>query len=140
MSTIQDTVKALRATADQLEALIQDKPSPTLKSELLKHYAGAEPVLFAQFDAFTNCSKFDELMQPDEAGHCLMSTEAYELRRSEHAVRLQIRAGTTAKDAVSLVQKLLSYVRLRAKDEGDAAFSFPCEGPHGTGEIDGVPF
>ena len=52
MSTIQGTVKAMRATADQLGALIKTKPSQTQKEKLLKHYADGDPVLFAQFDGF----------------------------------------------------------------------------------------
>jgi hypothetical protein len=124
MSNIYDTVKALRATADQLEQLFQGKPRPTLKNELLKHYADGEPALFAQFDAFTNCHKFDEFMPPDKDGHCLMSTQAHELRRSAHSVRVQIRSGTDAKTAVTLLQKILDDVKSTAKHGGAGAFTF----------------
>lgn len=143
MSNIYDTVKALRATADQLEQLFQGKPRPTLKSELVKHYSEAEPALFTQVDGFTHCSKFDDVMRPDLDGHAVMASKAYELRHSGHSVRLQIRAGTKAKDAVVLAQKILSYVKDLAKD-GDGAFTYPSEGAIGSGFTDNddseVPF
>lgn len=123
-ASIPNTIKALRDTADKLEALIQDKVSPTHKEKLLRHYAEGDSVLFAQFDGFTNCNRFDELMQPDGEGHCLMSTQAHELRRSEHSVRVQIRNGTSAKNAVILLQKILADVKSTAKHGGATAFTF----------------
>jgi hypothetical protein len=125
MNRIQDTIRALRSTADQLEALIQEKPIVSkFKNQLLEHYALGDPVLFAQFDGFEHCHKSDDLMPGDADSHCVMSTQAHELRRSGHSVRVQIRSGTDAKTAVILLQKILADVKSTAKHGGEKAFTF----------------
>ena len=62
------------------------------------------------------------MMPGDDRGHCVMGTQAHELRRSGHSVRVQIRSGTDAQTAVILLQKILADVKGTAKREGENAF------------------
>lgn len=143
MSKLQDTAKRLREAADTLERLYADSATPDLKSELLKHYGQGKPVLFCQVDGFTNVQPGDCIMGADDERHCVLQTEAYELRNTSHAVRLQIRQGTSNAEAVALVQKILAFVKRIAEERGPDAFAFASDGwPAATAadEFEGVPF
>ncbi len=114
----KDYAKRLRAAADMLDEL-HGKQTPTHTQELLNHYATGTPTLFKQIDAFTTpVENYDGVMYADKDGHCVMQSDEYELRHSDHVARLQIRSGTPAAVAVVLVQKILNDVKALAKSEG----------------------
>lgn len=143
MSKLQDTAKRLREAADTLEQLYAAPTAPDIKSELLKRYAQGRPVLFCQVDGFTNIHPGDCVMPADKDRHCVMQSEVYELRRTSHAVRLQIRQGTTAKEAIALLEKMLDCVKTLAAERGPDAFEYACEGYPDqlpADDFEGVPF
>ena len=143
MNKLQDTAKRLREAADTLEQLYTAPAATDIKSELLKRYAQGRPVLFCQVDGFTNIHPGDCVMPADKDRHCVMQSEVYELRRTSHAVRLQIRQGTTAKEAIALLEKMLVCVKTLAAERGRDAFEYACEGYPGqlpADDFEGVPF
>ena len=102
---------------------LHGKPSQTQTQQLLEHYATGTPTLFKQFDGFSLGENYDSVMYADKDGHCVMHSEEYELRHSDHLIRLQIRTGTPAAIAVALVQKILNDVKTIAKKDGDKGFN-----------------
>lgn len=83
-----------------------------VKEYLLRRYADGTPTDYFQFDAFKMCRLDDSMMPADEDGHCLMGgSTVTELRNSGVDVRLQIRIGTNAKEALLMLEKLAFMVR-----------------------------
>ncbi len=83
-----------------------------VKAERLEHYATGDVHAFTQLDAFIDKAHNDPIYQGDEAHDVLYQTNTYELRHSgsDLAVRIQIHEGTSHKDAVRAVTKLLSWL------------------------------
>ncbi len=82
------------------------------KQRLLRNYAEGTPTDYFQFDAFQMGDAIDSIMHADEDGHCLMGgTTTTELRRSGVDVRVQIKVGTNAKDALAMLEKIVFQAR-----------------------------
>lgn len=78
----------------------------------MEHYAGKEPCKFLQFDGFAlGKGVRDDVIHPDADGDGLMSHVSYDLMSGFHAVRIMITAGTSKKDALRLIEKLLASIK-----------------------------
>ncbi|MBY4594141.1 hypothetical protein [Ottowia caeni] len=97
-------------------------PELSKKERLLRRYAEGRPTEFYQFDAFF-MTQADSVMPADDDGHCLMGSTVTELRNSDVAVRVQIRAGTDAKAALQMLEKLTQFVRAEVDEAASRAFA-----------------
>jgi hypothetical protein len=110
---------------------------------LLEEHAKKKPVRLVQIDGH-QVNGGDDVMHPDEDGHCLMGGEAYELRNlsgSRHLpVRVDIYEGADKQEVLALLRKIAAFVErhwdelrgldnskprhLRLVEEEDEAFPF----------------
>ncbi len=79
------------------------------KKELLEHYEERNPKLFHQYDGH-DVGGGDDVMHPDEDGHCIMSSDTYELMYAAD-VRVLISPGTTRETTVTLLNKIKDFIQ-----------------------------
>lgn len=118
----------MRYTTKKEDAMINNKIKEVdalkrRKREKLAHYARRDLVEFRQLDGFANVQE-DSVMHRDADGDDCWTSRTEELMTGAYGVRILITKGTTMKDALRLIDKLVGWLKrepelLEFKDASD---------------------
>lgn len=101
---LQDAIAALSSNASLRKEIL----GPAQQS-LLDKYASREPTPFQQFDGFYLDNEGDDIMQPDDEGHCLFSCRTWELMYGAD-IRVLVSQDAPREQLPPLIQKLAAWI------------------------------